>query len=544
MSIEITTLDELDAALVDQGQAVLSQVIRERYPEIEQARGVIHDIVLYLSGGVSGGINRTLIDRYLRARSLKALAEDPNLADQDLVDDVLSNYRVTRRQGTTAVGTVAVVVTDNITVVVPAGATYTTNGVAVSVTAPIVARPAGSQILTDNERILEPRGDGTYVFTVPAVATEPGAAGNLRRGTKLTPEPLPARFVTAFASEDFTGGSDTEVNQELLVRLETGIAAKVMQGRTNIIALIREQPEFSNTLHYSIIGCGNPEMFRDQHSIVPVAGGGRIDIWARTAALPLTSTLRKEATLIARIGTRGTWQISLTRNDAPGFYEVLRISPTTTAEGGFPPQVDVRGFDMTGLTHRPDVVSAFEAAYSRFQTATIQFQDLDTDVTSLDIGAKAEYSVVVVGMPYLDNLQTFCSDPAHANLASDTLVRGAVPCWVSLHGQIFSKPDRTLPDLDAIKLAVVAGINQLDFPGRIYTSTIADIVHGYLTTGQAIGPITLLGRIRRPDGETIFLRDQHILEIPQAPSALVTPRTTAFLLDPESVTFDVVITEN
>jgi uncharacterized phage protein gp47/JayE len=542
MAVTVQSIDELDAELVQQLHAEFTELIQEKYPEVSLVRGPIHDLVHYLAGGIAGAVAQTNINRVQQSNSLLAIENNPELADDELVDAVLSNYLVERKAGVAAQGLITIVVTDNVSVVVPVETTYTANGMEFKLDAAFVAKPTGSELLSDAERELTARGDGTYSFTVPATAVTAGSDGNLRRGVKFTPSPIPARFVTAFAATDFTGGTDTELNAELIKRLQLGVAARVMQGRVNIEALIKSQAQFADTLHYSTIGYGNPEMQRDQHWIFPVSGGGRLDIYARTAAKPTTTTLTKTATLIEKRGTGGVWQFSLAKTDAPGFYDVVAVLlPDDDSDAsGFEILLDQRGFDLSGDGVLPDVLTAAEAAYTRFQTAVIQFLDTETNTADLTVGDTADYDVVVRAMPLISELQEFCRDGKVRNLASDVLVKAAVPCFLSINCDIEQAVGETAPDTSAIKTDIANIVNNMAFPGQLHASTIADVIHNYLTSRQAVGPITMHGRIRRPDGTFTVVRNTQILTIPDSPSSMVTGRTVALILDTSDIGISVV----
>lgn len=545
MPLAVTSVSQLSASLVAALQAEVTQFVQENYPEAELTRGVIFDIILHLSGGVCGAITRTEVQRLVDSMSLLAIQQDPTLADDSIVDAVLSNYKITRLPGAAATGQIVITVTDPVSFVVPAGALYDANGVVFSVNSSFVAKPPGSTLLATNETLLTPAGGNLYSFTVPATATTTGAAGNIRRGTKMTPESLPDRFVTAFAATDFVGGADIELNEALLKRMAVGIAAPVMQGRTNIISLIKSQPAFATAVGFSIVGFGNPEMLRDQHGLFPVSGGGRIDIYARVAGLPTTLQLAKTATLVDVQGSAGVWQLSLARTDAPGFYDVTQIVSTADAAGaaGFAIDMDLRGFDLTGETSPlPGVVSTFEAAYSAYQTAVIRFIDTRTPLAGLTVGSStADYVVAVRAMPQIADIQTFCRAPDHRSLSGDVLVKAAVPCDLAIAFDIEIGTGTATPDTAAIANAIAAAVNALDFPGRLNASFISGIAYGFLADRQVVGNMSLLGSIRRPDGTTTVLHDTVALHVTDLPSAGVTGRTVAFLCDPNDVAIRVLV---
>ncbi len=545
MGLKVQTIDELDPALVLAAQDELSQLIQEKYPDVELTRGVIHDIVAFLHA-ISGGINQTEINRVLESRSLLAINTDPLLADPELVDHILSNYLITRKTGARARGNITIVVEGDATMVISAGSLYVANGLNFRTNVPITARPPGTVTTDVNDRVLEPRGDGSYEFAVGATAEDVGESANVRINTKFTPDPPPQRFVTAFSADDFTGGTSTETNVQLVARMEAGIPAKVTAGRLNIAALVHSQPVFADMKNLSIIGYGDAEMERDQHWIFPVSGGGRIDIYCQMDNLPKTATLKKSARLLEKRTSDSIWQFAINRDDAPGFYTVAAVRRTDdpTDIAGFEVISDERGWDFDTDTWQPDIVTHKEAAYTRYQTAVIRFIDNATPVSGLTVGMDRDFNVSILTQPLIGDLQEFLAGADHRHLASDILVKSAVPCFLSLNFDIVKDASESAPDLDAIRVAVADRVNNLNFPGSLYASQIMDVVHNFLVGTQAVGPMDMHGLIRRPDGSTIVVRDAQVLKLPNSPSTLVTPRTTIFVLYPEDIGLNVVNRSN
>lgn len=546
MGIDVTSIDELNADQVAQLQAEFTQLVNERYPEIAVTTGVFDDLVAYFAGGISGSINQTEINRVLQSGSLLSIEENPELSDDALVDRVLANYRVVRKEGKQAVGEVAITITQDITTVIPAFAVFSASGQDYQTEAAFTARATDGVVSAPNDRILNPNGDGTFSFAIPLTAVLEGEAGNIRRGTQMIPQTPPSNFLRANANTDFTSGVDTELNSELIDRLNQGIAAKVMQGRVNISALIKEQSEFADTLNYSVIGYGNAEMERDQHTIFPVSMGGRLDIYSRTEQLPRDITLIKEATLVDIVADGGVWQFTIRRDDAPGFYEVSQIilpsDPPDTA--GFEVTNDDRGFDLSGDTFVPDLLTVEESAYTRYQTAIIQFVDTVTPTDDLTVGtSKQDYNVAIAAMPLIADLQDFCGSRDVRNLASDVAVKAAIPCILSVNFDIQKGPETQAPDLQPIISDIADTVNNLGFPGQLNVSTITDIVHNYLTDRQAVGNFDMQGTIRRPNGTRVLIRlsdSEDLIRIPDDPGNLVTGNTTVFILDPDNIGISVV----
>jgi hypothetical protein len=542
MSIRVTSLDDLSPTTVEQLFAEFKQLMVEKHPEIELTRGVFHDLVLYFSS-VFGAVDETNIQKVLDSRSLLAIQNDPTLADPELVDHILSNYLVTRAAGNRAAGEVTIVVNSNEVIVVPDQLTFEASGVQFQADAAFTGRPLGTDLPNATDRALQPRGDGTYAFTISATAKEEGVSGNIRRGTKMVPQALLPRFVTAFAANDFTDGFAAETNTELLNKLVLGVAAKSTSGRLNLTSFIKNQVDFQRTLAYSIIGMADPEMQRDQHSILPISGGGRVDVYARTSELPQSTVQQVTAVLIAVTPNGSTWQFTLDKTFAPGFYEVERIAlPDAGDTAGYEVTMDARGYDVSAETGVPDIQSIDEAAYSKYQTAVIQFLDTDTVTTGLSPGTStAIYEVAVLAMPQIAELQDLLSDRSNRHRMADTLVRGAIPCFLQVHFTIRRQPGDTIPDTDGIKQALATRVNTLGFSDRLHASTLTSVVHDFLSSRQALSAIDMLGRIRRPDGSFVRVHATEILELPNDPLRMVTGRTVGLFLDPRDISIDLVM---
>ena len=388
--------------------------------------------------------------------------------------------------------------------------------------------------------------DGTYSFTIPVTAQAIGSESLLAKDTLVIPSFTIVNFVKAFVSETFTGGIDTETNAELITRLNEGVAAKAMSNRINMSALLKEQTGLENVINSSIVGYGDKEMLRDQHSIFPISFGGRVDWYVRTEEQAKTTTLTKTATLVEDTGSsRGTWQITLGRDEVPGFYDVTQVAPSDSVEyaGTFAILEDARIKDLTAIAGEltPDITDVSECVYSRYQTAAIRFADDTTDISSLTVGSSTKlYKVVVRYIPLIKDAQTFASSRNHRNYAGDILIKAPIPCFVGLDFTIRSGAESSGANLSSIKTALAKFVNTMGFCGRLPASSLNDVIYNHLV-GDCVGlsAINMTGRIRKPDGKTTVLNSTEVLVIPDKPVEMVTGRTTAFFLDPS----DIVISE-
>ena len=537
MAVTPKALDALDATLVTSAINEVVQRIQEDNPTLDVSRGVFYELLVYYHSLLATRQD-TLISDYRRARSLLALEQDPDLADTDLVNDVLSNFRLDRKAGSLARGTIAVILSDNITVTFGRGAIFEAQGLQYTTTEVYTAKAEAAQINTTTDRLITATSDGRFMFTLEVQAANEGANYNLDKGTLIIPTSPPPTYVTSYATIDFTSGIAAETNAEVLKRLQEGIAAKTLSNRVNMAAFLRGVEAYSRVVGMSIIGYGDAEMLRDKHSIFPVAYGGRVDWYVRSENLPTTVQLTRTATRLAEDNnTAPVWQIALDRDAAPGFYEVRAVRPkgTSSISGTLPILSDTRSYDLTATDFVPDIISAEEAAYSRYQTAILKFRDTTQSISAYSFGATLEYDVDVTYMPLIADIQTTVSSRDVRHYGADCLVKAPIPCFVQISFIVYKQANEATPDSAAIQLAVSTAINAIGFVGRIYASKIQDAVHGYLSSNSSVGSIDIFGRIRYPDGTTQYIRGPELIQVPADTAKMVSHRTVQFFCRPEDV---------
>jgi uncharacterized phage protein gp47/JayE len=237
MGIEITDLSTLDATRVADTQDLMTQIISEQYPNAELNRGVLHDLVMSLYAILTEGVVNNNTDRIRQSMSLSAIVADPTLADDDLVDSVISNYNVTRKSGAAATGNATIVVTANNPLVIPKNAVFTANGTTFFTPDAHAVRVTGSTTTNANDRVLVSLGGGLYSFSIPLECNDTGAVGAIRRGSRMEAEFEIANLDTIYAESDFSGGEEEETNADLLARLDEGAAIKAWSSRTSVSAM-------------------------------------------------------------------------------------------------------------------------------------------------------------------------------------------------------------------------------------------------------------------------------------------------------------------
>jgi len=537
---EVPNLSELDSTDVTQVLDRLAAQLQELNPALDLKRGVFKDTVAYYHAVLETAI-RTNLERYQSARSLQQISADPTLADDTVVNEVLSNWGVTRNIGTKATGSITIELSAARSVTVPQGFTFEANGLQYQATATFVARINAGQVATENDRLVTELNSGNWAFTVDVEAAEVGLDYKLNAGDLIVPNSSLVSYVTSYATSTFTDGTNTETNAELLNELQLGISAKTLSNRTNMRAWLRSLVTFEGITNQSIVGYGDPEMLRDQHTIFPISFGGRVDWYVRGQSALQRSTFQIEATLMSIEASSSTWQFSLGKDVFPGFYEVSRIRRVADSalNSGFEIVADNRGNDLTATGFLPDIQTVAEGAYTAFQTATIQFTDTATDTSALSVGDTAEYACEITGVPLIADIQAEVSSRDVRSYAADALVKAPVPCFIQLTFTINKTSGDPTPDVDGIKAALVDAVNGTGFTGRLDGSLLTDIVHNFITDDTSVTDLDIFGRIRRPDGSIQYVRDADSLVIPDQPGKMVTSKTVQFFTEVLSISVNV-----
>jgi hypothetical protein len=380
------------------------------------------------------------------------------------------------------------------------------------------------------QRQIFPRNDGKFSFVVDVEATTAGEISKVRRNTtfdSVTPEP--SGLAVSFATQDFSGGSSEETNAELVARFKLALSPTVYSGRTHIESLFRETvPDIKSV---SIIGLGDEEMLRDRHNIFATSQGGKADIYVRTSSFPESVKLSKTATLID--ASTKKWQITILKDDAPGFYLVETILSEGTVETSSSLEItsEVRQLNLVPDNNEfiPDIDTNTEGVYSNYQTAIVQFLDPESVVTDVD----PLYDVYVQALPKIGLLQDKSSDRSSRNPSADYLVKAPVPAYVTLSVKIQHTELTNAPSPDEVKKSIVDAINDLNFSmGRLPISIIHDSIHNVTGSKNVLvaQPSLMYCRIRKPDGTFINLNSADIITIPELPEEGITSRTTVFYI--------------
>jgi len=546
---DVTTFDELDPALVAESLDLLKSMMAGEFPTMDLSPASAFTQNILRPAALLHAVNQTNWDRRKDSLSMRQLALDPTLGDDEAVDNLASNWNISRRTGATAAGTALLVFSSSSFVAIPTSMTFTANGVIFRPVRVFAAVPDSSSALSADYKVMTRRSDGSYAITVTLQADTAGAAGNIGDATVLEVDPTPSTLTQATAFGDFVGGSDDEDTEALIERLQSGITSTGSGGRAGIRGLL--QQAFPQITDVSVIGAGDPEMLRGSHTGLGVKGLGYADVYVRIGERAQRLSLTLEATLLN--ATTAQWQLTFDRDDYPGLYGIERV---VAADNATPLGTDagleltvVRGADtseIAGVDFTP-LMAGDESNFTRYQTMVVTFNDIDSGTAGLSVGDTRDYRVDAIYMPELASVNDWLLSRERRPWGGDYLVKAAVPCMVSVSMTILrhlADPDleSDTETLASIRNAVAAAVNAVNFSeGRLASSVVLNAAQQFLTGRTRVQtPLDLRGKLFLPDGTSGWIFDRDALIAPDRPTLMCTSRTVAFMCDPSQVLITVI----
>lgn len=497
MSIVLTSIDSLTAESVQERQKLLTQVLREAYPELDFSSGALHDIVLYLHA-ILDAKTSTELDRYKSAQSLLAITRDPTLADDETADHIFSNYNVTRNAAAFAAGSVKLHFQRDLPVLIPSDTEFTFGSDIYRVTEGIVAGSTTSSVYDQ----LTAAPDGTYTFTVHVIAVEAGTRAPVLAGDPL--ETTLGGVIRAYAERDFDPGKDAESNARVLTRLADGMATPCWGNRFQIAALIRNNVE--DVTDISVIGFGDAEMTRDQLTVFPISVGGKADIYVKTALEYKTVTTTARYLGIEKGKER--WSTIIPKETFPGFYRVTTVTKDNYA------------FPVTNET----IINGMQ--YTAGQQVYLEFETDDLMLTRA-VGEEETFDLTLTGQRNIQDIHDIFENRELMPLTEDALVRSAYPAWVTITLRLSTPQNNET----AIQKAIASYIDSLGFTDQLLSSELTQVILPELLPTQRLLSLHMEAEVWGPEDKVYRSTAAQQLLLPEDFTTGVTARTTVFYTD-------------
>ena len=538
MAIEFPSLTGLSQEKVEQARALLVQSLREKSPSLEFRRGVIHDIIIHLESVIHAA-QETYADKLRKSGSIKEISADPSIADNTLVDAVLSNFLITRKVSNKSTGSIIIKITDPILLVVAQGSSFTYLGKSYSVTSSFATKINALDVSFPTDRLLNYTGDGYYSFTVDVQSDDVGEVFSLPQGSPLSPNFTVPGFISAHALNDFFSGKAEETNKELLLRLKDGITSDGFSNKSAIASLIKKN--YPTVMDVAAIGFGDPEQIR-YHGIMPISEGGKLDLYIKSEGIPANINIDVSAVLIGFRVEGEIWQASIPASKAYNFYDIVRVVKKAEeanfgVANGYGVLSISRSYDVTSSGDKfvPEIEKPAEGSFSKYQTATVTFLDTDNEGVS-PLGTRANYSLTLRYQRNVKEIQDFLNSPTVRPMSFDVLVKGAIPLDLKLAIIINNRDSSYVVDTSVISYAVSSYVNNLKMNQPLYKSDVIAVIHSLLESDQSVVSVDMRGKLTYPNGTVKYINAPDVLTIPNDTQNMVTSRTTAIFLNKSDVT--------
>lgn len=534
-------ISDLDTTDVAQAELILVEFLQTEYPSLDLSKGTVLRDTVIRPAALSYALNAENMDRLRRSFSLQQIVSDPTLANDDIVDGVLSNLLITRDDGDYASGQLRIIISELVTTSIDNDALFYANGITYRPTRGFVGVTSSSNVVNLGSRLISSRSDGNYEFIIDVQSVSASTAANASEGTRFTVSTTINRLIDVVAAGDFSGGRAPEDNASLASRAQAGLSPKVLSGRSHIEALLREQ--LTDLSAVSIIGYGDVEMQRDQHNLFRISHGGKVNIYARTAATPIREVVEATATMIDTSSDQKLLSVAMDRDTMAGVYDVLAIyregevpfQLSSESEPSFADSLEITSkvwsFNVTSSDGEfvPDITSLQEAAFTRYRTMSLRFKDPES---TLGLNETGTYQIYLLKMPNIAEAQDIINSRSVRSPGSDHLVCAPIPAICSV-GIVVNARDTGDIDADAIKVAVANRINDLGFTiGYLPAAVIIDAAQGQLPSDATLDlPLSMQGTIYLPNDTTVVVTATDELRIPSTVADnVVSSRTVAWFL--------------
>lgn len=526
---------------VDNNAKLIQAFATQLIPNADFSKGTALYDLLIRPAAVLQTVAEVNVNRARTAGSLLRISQFPELADTEMVDELLSNYRMQRRAGTTAAGTVEILISSNTVTAIPSGSVFVSGGLRFFTNQSFVGVPSQSLVSSTTDRLITSQGNGVFSFLVDVVAETNGTAYQLSQGVTLVLQTPSSNYITSRAAYDFTTGVGQETTAEMILRMPASLANRTPGNRTNILALIQEQyPAIRNV---STIGYGEAEMTRDQDNLFLFSYGGKSDIYTQTVLRPQVIRVTKSAVLMSK--TAQTWHMFFDRDEFAGVYKINAVLRTDRSDalGTLRIVTEARGLDLSRPSGSPDafvphVDNFTQAAFSRFQTLALDFVDPYEDTTNLtELTSTRDYYVDMLVMPDIATIQdTIFSSATIRAHRYDDIVRAPIPCLVSISMGVRLRQGDTI-NTTGVQQAIADRINQLGFRSSLSASYAVEVAQQLIAPQAAVVmPIDMLGEFIDPaTGASVTYRSATALTIPTDTPNSVSAKTTMFFCDPSDI---------
>jgi hypothetical protein len=516
LSIDINTED------LSRVEKLIRSALSQYVPSGNFREGtVLNDIVVRAMAVIPA-----LVEKEARQiRSRQSLNSILTLSPEDVdtaLEDLVSNWFVTRKEGTRATGVATIHFSSSVIEVVeiPLDAQF------VFSTGLEFVLDSQNPIVINRDDQMRPvlASDGSvseYVMYVPIVSTSIGGSGNVPAGIFERFSPFSPHVTYVELETPISTATATETNSDLIERAKSSLSERGLITQRSLRAVLRD--EIADVQDVYVVGAGSPEMQRDLikdvsynidihvlghvnvYCLLPVVRNARYPYDGSALAIPPMQAASPIDTLPVTS------------------FPFLRIKSVSVSDGGaYLPRVraSIHSYDDNGVTkykvYRSDTDSYAARAtpsllpdeYSIGVENTSTFGSMSQSITlktatsALSRNAIIEYD----GTRSLSSVDLILQDRNRRVAAANTLAYSHIPVVLKFSISYYRKPSApgALPEQDA-KAAICSYLNNNLFPDGLRVSDLVVFLMGnydLYVQGVAL-PITVTYYLQSPSGNEV-----------------------------------------
>jgi hypothetical protein len=506
--IEGINLDDssFSAEEILEAQSLVRQYIGDKYKDLDFSElSSLNDLVIRPTAQMLL-IFKRLIVKFAETNTLSKALESGNNSSPAIVDALLSNFSLSRRFGSVASGKIKLVVEGTPTSLTVSDILEfsTIDGLVFNPIQGYVA--SSSPTSADELKIIHDASQRQSTVIIPAVAKSSGSVYNVEQYTPFTVSSTSAfQLISASAFSNFSGGSNDESNSEIINRLIPALSARNLASPLAIEQTLRER--FPAIQQISIHGVNSKNMTRNSHNIFGIKTGCFCDVYVKTSPFFEEIVVEKIAEKIQWADPDlpelsnyiGKYMVKTSRDDAPGYYKVNRVTLNDdNILGSFLILDSIKNINTASLdgTNQNYINNIVEGNYSSFIEEYIIFDPIDDPNPS---GTSLTVKIYFEGIPQIKEIQDFVNGNDAQTALVDTLIRACIPCLIQI-SEIKVKVKAETTSAEQIQSIIVDYINSVDPKSQ---EIRADGIITALKTDSNIvsvdTPLLITGKIIAPD---------------------------------------------
>ena len=450
---------------------------------------------------------------------------DGAAADTATIDAVASTYRLRRLSGKASSGTVIIELDQDIKTFISKDIYFSTGSVNLYLDKTYIVIDSTDTYpyeSTAEVEYIKPLHFQDTLYIVLPVSTEAGIVDTIPTGTQVTYVGTLENIVSTKVLSPISGGAAEETNQELANRVLYGAVKGYLSTPIQIKAAFAEDFNIPPQ-NVAAFGMADTIVSRSVNPITGISQGGYIDVYvnaSKSIATGITSGIARRLP-----SASNKFYYMLPEDVAAGLYNITNISLDDTSLTITNVTTD---FDVIDSWHKLDALSA---RFTAFQSVLVTFE-VNAPSSINELAVNLEYTY----MRDIKALQDYVDSPDRRALGLDTVIKGAIPCFIDMSLDLIAKD--TSFDKDAITQAILSKIHNLPIGKQeITASDIADALKDFPVTIKF--PIVITGTLELPDTKIVTTTNTASYKLPIQESTTYDSKAVSFFSDVTRISLNI-----